>query len=256
MSPRILSATLAPTMGRQWLHAKRLVAGLKKGKTNSKMVREITLAAKIGGADPAMNARLYAAVEKAKSESVPKDAIQRAINKGAGVGDDKLTLEHIVYEGRAPHNVPVIIEVYTDNVQRTAPEIRVLFRKGQLANSGANKFVFDNVGLVEAHHPDANTDLETAAIEAGANEVQPLTHEQNDDIPKQAAGAKFICDRTEVATVSKWLSANGWTVITSEIGYIPKVISELTEEQQGEVGEFLHALDEHDDVHRVWAAVK
>ncbi len=243
-------------MGRQWLHAKRLVAGLKKGKTNTKLVREITLAARTGDPDPAMKARLFAAVEKAKKESVPKDAIQRAINKGAGIGDDKLTLEHVVYEGRAPHNVPVIIEVYTDNVQRTAPEIRVLFRKGQLASSGANKFVFDNVGLVEAHHPDADIDLEAAAIEAGANDVQPLTREQNDDIPKDASGAKFICERTEVATVSKWLAANGWTVITSEIGFVPKTLSELTDTQQEEVGEFLHALDEHDDVHRVWAAVK
>src|SRR3954471_458681 len=243
-------------MGRQWLHAKRLVAGLKKGKTNSKLVREITLAAKIGGADPAMNARLFASVEKAKKESVPKDAIQRAINKGAGIGDDKLTLEHVIYEGRAPHNVPVIVEVYTDNVQRTAPEIRVLFRKGQLASSGANKFVFNHVGLVEAHHPDANLDLEEAAIEAGANDVQPLTHEQEDAIPKDAAGAKFICAHNDVGTVTKWLSANGWTVITSEIGFIPKMLPELTEDQQQEVGEFLQALEENDDVYRVWAAVK
>ena len=243
-------------MGRQWLHAKRLVAGLKKAKTNTKLIREITLAARLGDSDPAMNPRLFAAVEKAKKESVPKDAIQRAINKGAGIGDDKVVMEHVVYEGRAPHNVPVIVEVYTDNLNRTAPEMRVLFRKGQLASSGANKFVFDSVGLVEAHHPDVNIDLEAAAIEAGANDVQPLTREQNDDIPKDTAGAKFICERTDVATVSKWLSANGWTVITAEIGYIPKIVPELTEAQQQEVGEFLHDLDEHDDVHRVWAAVK
>src|SRR3954447_21021405 len=211
-------------MGRQWLHAKRLVAGLKKGKTNSKLVREITLAARIGGADPAMNARLFASIEKAKKESVPKDAIQRAINKGAGVGDDKVTIEHVTYEGRAPHNVPVIVEVYTDNPNRTAPEIRVLFRKGQLASSGANKFVFENVGLVEAYHPDVNIDREAAAIEAGANEFAVLTREENDDIPAGAAGAKFICDRTEVANVSKWLAANGWTVVTSEIGFVPKVV--------------------------------
>jgi YebC/PmpR family DNA-binding regulatory protein len=243
-------------MGRQWLHAKRLVAGEKKAKTNTKLVREITLAARLGDPDPAMNARLFAAVEKAKKESVPKDAIQRAINKGAGIGEEKLVMEHVVYEGRAPHNVPVIVEVYTDNVNRTAPELRVLFRKGQLASSGANKFVFDHVGLVEAYHPDVKTDLEAAAIEAGANEVQPLTRDQNDDIPNDAAGAKFICERTDVATVSKWLSANGWTVITSEIGFIPKVFPELTATQQQEVGEFLHELDQHDDVHRVWAAVK
>ncbi len=243
-------------MGRQWLLAKRLVSGLKKSKTNTKLVREITIAARMGDSDPAMNARLFAAVEKAKKESVPKDAIQRAINKGAGIGEEKVVMEHVVYEGRAPHNVPVIVEVYTDNVNRTAPEIRVLFRKGQLASSGANKFVFENVGLVEAHHPDATTDLETAAIEAGANDVHPLTHEQNDGIPKDVAGAKFICERNDVGTVSKWLSANGWTVITSEIGFIPKMIPELTEAQQQEVGEFLQALDDHDDVHRVWAAVK
>ena len=243
-------------MGRQWLHAKRLVAGLKKGRTTGKLVREISVAAKMGGADPAMNARLFTAVEKAKKESVTKDAIQRAINKGAGIGGEKLIMEHVVYEGRAPHNVPVIVEVYTDNVNRTAPEIRVLFKKGQLATTGANKFLFDHVGLVEAHHPDANIDREGAAIEAGANEVEVLTHEQNDDIPKEAAGAKFICERTEVANVSKWLSANGWTVVTSELGYMPKQLPELTEAQHTDVGEFLQTLDDHDDVHRVWAAVK
>ena len=242
-------------MGRQWLHAKRLVAGLKKGRATSKLVREISVAAKMGGADPAMNARLFTAVEKAKKESVTKDAIQRAIHKGAGVGGEKMVMDYVVYEGRAPHNVPVIVEVYTDNVNRTAPEIRVLFKKGQLATSGANKFLFDHVGLVEAHHPDLNIDRETAAIEAGANEVEALTHEQTDDIPEAAAGAKFVCERTAVAEVSKWLAANGWTIVTSEIGYVPKQFPELTEAQRNEVGEFLHELDEHDDVHRVWAAV-
>ena len=243
-------------MGRQWLHAKRLVAGLKKGRANGKLVREISVAAKMGGADPAMNARLFTAVEKAKKESVTKDAIERAINKGAGIGAEKLVMEHVVYEGRAPHNVPIIIEVYTDNVNRTAPEIRVLFKKGQMATAGSNKFLFDHVGIVEAHHPEANIDRETAAIEAGANEFEPLTHEQNDDILAAASGAKFICERTAVSAVSKWLAANGWTVVTSEIGYVPKQLPELAPAQHEEVGEFLHALDEHDDVHRVWAAVK
>jgi transcriptional/translational regulatory protein YebC/TACO1 len=229
-------------MGRQWLHAKRLVAGLKKGRTTSKLVREISVAAKMGGHELDGNPRLFAAVEKAKKESVTKDAIQRAINKGAGIGGEKLVMDHILYEGRAPHNVPVIVEVYTDNVNRTAPEIRVLFKKGQLATTGANKFLFDHVGLVEAHHPDAAIDREAAAIEAGANEVEAVSPEENDDIPEGTAGAKFICDRTTVAGVSKWLAGHGWTVVTSEIGY--------------EVGEFLHSLDEHDDVHRVWAALK
>jgi YebC/PmpR family DNA-binding regulatory protein len=243
-------------MGRQWLHAKRLVAGLKKGRTTGKLVREISVAAKIGGADPTMNPRLFTAVEKAKRESVNREAIERAIKKGAGVGADKLVVEHVVFEGYAPHKVPVIVEIYTDNVNRTAPEVRMLFKKGQLGQSGSNKFLFDHVGLVEASHPDANTDREAAAIEAGANEVETLSHEQNDDIPSEAAGARFICDRGAVHTVSAWLGSHGWTVVTSEIGYVPKNFPELSETQRTEVGEFLQELDEHDDVQRVWAAVK
>ncbi|HEX4343714.1 MAG TPA: YebC/PmpR family DNA-binding transcriptional regulator [Verrucomicrobiae bacterium] len=243
-------------MGRQWLHAKRLVAGLKKGRTTSKVVREISVAAKMGGADPTMNARLATAVEKAKKDSVSRDVIERAIKKGAGIGDEKLVMEHVVFEGYAPHKVPVIVEIYTDNVNRTAPEIRVLFKKGQLGTAGSNKFLFDHVGLVEAYHPDANIDREGAAIEAGANEVETLSSEQNDDIPEGTAGARFICDRTTVATVSKWLSQNGWTVVTSELGYVPKNIPELTDAHRADVGEFLQTLDDHEDVHRVWAALK
>jgi YebC/PmpR family DNA-binding regulatory protein len=243
-------------MGRQWLHAKRLVAGLKKGRATGKLVREISVAAKMGGADPAMNARLFTAVEKAKKESVTKDAIQRAINKGAGIGGEKMVMDQVVYEGYAPHKVPVIVEVYTDNVNRTAPEIRVLFKKGQLGTTGSNKFLFDHVGIVEAFHSDANIDREAAAIEAGANDFEILSHEQNDDIPENAAGAKFICERAAVSEVSKWLLQNGWTIVTSEMGYIPKQFPELNDLQKNEVGEFLHTLDEHDDVHRVWAAMK
>jgi YebC/PmpR family DNA-binding regulatory protein len=243
-------------MGRQWLHAKRLVAGLKKGRATAKLVREISVAAKMGGPEPDMNPRLFAAVEKARRESVNREAIDRAIKKGAGIGSEKLVVEHIVFEGYAPHKVPVIVEVYTDNVNRTTPEIRMLFKKGQLGASGGNKFLFDHAGLVEAYHPDPKSDREAAAIEAGANEVEMLTAEQNDDIPDGAAGARFTCERAAVHAASKWLSANGWTVVTSELGYLPKNFPDLTESQRAEVGEFLQALEEHDDVHRVWAAVK
>ena len=243
-------------MGRQWLHAKRLVAGLKKGRTTGKLVREISVAAKMGGPDPAMNARLFTAVEKAKKESVTKDAIQRAINKGAGIGGEKLVMDHVVFEGYAPHKVAVIVEVYTDNVNRTAPEVRVLFKKGQLGTAGSNKFLFDHVGLVEAHHPDANIDREAAAIEAGANDFEPLTHAQNDDIPEGATGVRLLTERTAVHAVSQWLKQHGWQVVTSEIGYVAKQFPELDDTMRGAVGEFLQALEDHDDVQRVWAAVK
>jgi YebC/PmpR family DNA-binding regulatory protein len=243
-------------MGRQWLHAKRAVASLKKGRATGKLVREIMVAAKLGGADPDLNARLAAAVEKARKESVARDVIERAIKKGAGVGDDKLVMEHVVFEGYAPHKVPLLVEVLTDNPNRTAPEIRNLFKKGQLGAAGSNKFLFEHVGLVEAHHPDAAIDSEAAAIEAGANEVEPLTPEQNDDVPAGAAGARFIANRAAIHTVSKWLAQHGWTIVTSEPGYLPKNFPELNDTQRAEVGEFLQELEDHDDVHRVWAAVK
>src|SRR3954467_5128557 len=133
-------------MGRQWLHAKRANVNLKKGQTVGKLVKEITVAAKLGGPDASANARLFAAVEKARKASVTRDAIERAIKKGAGIGDDKLVLEHVVFEGYAPHKVPVIVEVYTDNHQRTAPEMRVLFKRGHLGSAGSNKFLFEHVG--------------------------------------------------------------------------------------------------------------
>ena len=243
-------------MGRQWLHAKRAIVNLKKGQVVGKLVKEMTVAAKLGGPDPAGNPRLFAAVEKARKASVTRDVIERAIAKGAGIGGDKSAMEHVVFEGYAPHKVPVIVEVYTDNHQRTAPEIRVLFRKGTLGGAGSNKFLFDHVGLIEAHHADLAIDREAAAIEAGANDVEPLTHEQNDDIPENRAGARFITDRTAVHAASTWLAQNGWEIVTSEIGYLAKSFPELDDAARAEVGEFLQALDDHDDVQRVWAAVK
>ncbi len=243
-------------MGRQWLLAKREVNAKKKSGITSKLVKEIAVAAKLGGAELDGNPRLFAAVEKARRESVSRDVIERAIKKGAGVGEEKMTMEHVVFEGYAPHKVALIVEVLTDNNNRTAPEIRVLFKKGQLGNPGSNKFLFEHVGLVEAHHPNASIELEDAAIEAGANEVEPLSHEQNDDIPVGVAGARFITGRTELHTVSQWLVKNGWAVVTSELGYVPKQCPELSDPQRHEVGEFLQTLDDHDDVHRVWAALK
>ena len=244
-------------MGRQWLHAKREVAGLRKGQATGKLVKEMMVAAKLGGGDVAGNPRLAAVVEKARKASVSRDVIERAIKKGAGIGGEKLEMEHVVFEGYAPHKVPLIVEILTDNNNRTAPEIRVLFKKGgQLGAPGSNKFLFDHVGLVEAHHAEATADIEAAAIEGGAQEVEPLTHSDNDDIPDGAVGARFVTERTELHAVSQWLTANGWKIVTSELGYVPKSFPELSDEERSDAGEFLQRLEDHDDVHRVWAAMK
>lgn len=243
-------------MGRQWLHAKRAIVNLKKGQVVGKLVKEISVAAKLGGADPAANARLFAVLEKARKANVTRDAIERAIAKGTGTGGDKMVMDHVVFEGYAPHKVPLIVEVYTDNHQRTTPEIRLIFRRGVLGGAASNKFLFDHVGIVEAYTTDAAVDLEGVAIEAGANDFSTLTHAQNDDIPADTTGAHFVTDRTAVHAVSTWLKAHGWHVITSEIGYVAKSYPELSDEHRAQVGEFLQELEDHDDVQRVWAAVK
>src|ERR1700759_1889680 len=150
-------------MGRQWLPAKRAIVNLKKGQTVGKLVKEITVAAKLGGGDPAGNARLAAALDKARKASVSRDVIERAIKKGAGIGGEKLVMDHVLFEGYAPHKVPIIIEVFTDNNNRTAPEIRGFFKKaGQLGTPGSNKFLFDHVGLAEAYSPKEGMDIEEA----------------------------------------------------------------------------------------------
>src|SRR4051795_6541815 len=192
------AARCAVLMGRQWLLAKREVASKRKSANTSKLVKEIAVAAKMGGPEPDGNARLFAAIEKARRESVSRDVIERAIKKGAGIGDEKMTMDHVIFEGYAPHKVPIVVESLTDNVNRTAPELRVLFKKGQLGVSGSNKFLFEHVGLAEAHHPDPSADIEGAAIEAGAQNVEPLTHAENDDIPEGSAGARFITERTDL----------------------------------------------------------
>src|SRR6266513_4643840 len=136
----------------------------------AKLVREIMVAAKLGGPDPDLNPRLTAAVEKAKKASVYKDTIERAIKKGAGLTDERISFELVTYEGFAPHKVPVVVECLTDNRNRTAPEIRHLFRTGSLGNPGSVAFFFNHLGVVEATHSNANRDAEGDAIEAGAQE--------------------------------------------------------------------------------------
>src|SRR5256712_6574372 len=115
-------------MGAQWKQAGREANAQKKGQMVAKVVRELMVAAKLGGADPERNPRLAAAVEKARKASVYRDTIERAIRKGSGQTDDKVAFELITYEGFAPHKVPVVVECLTDSRNRTAPELRNLFK--------------------------------------------------------------------------------------------------------------------------------
>jgi YebC/PmpR family DNA-binding regulatory protein len=240
-------------MGAQWKQAGREANAQKKGQMVVKLVREIMVAAKLGGADPELNARLSAAVEKARKASVYRDTIDRAIKKGAGLTDERINFELVTYEGFAPHKVPVIVECLTDNRNRTAPEIRNLFKAGQLGQPGSVGFFFNHVGVVEATHPDAGRDAESDAIEGGAQEVEPLEAEETSEGHK---GARFLTEIKDLDSVAKHLKKAGWNVIASEIRYVAKSFAELSESARKEVGDFLTSLDDHDDVHRVYATIK
>src|SRR5438445_13701984 len=165
-------------MGAQWKQAGREANAQKRGQMVVKLVREIMVAAKLGGADPELNARLAAAVEKARKSSVTRDTIERAIKKGAGLTDEKVVFELVTYEGFAPHKVPVVVECLTDNRNRTAPEIRNLFKAGSLGNPGSVAFFFNHLGVIEASHTEANRDAERDAIEADAQHFKPLEPEE------------------------------------------------------------------------------
>ena len=165
----------------------------------------------------------------------------------------KIEYELVTYEGFAPHKVPVIVECLTDNRNRTAPEIRRLFLAGSLGQPGSVSFFFNHLGVVEATHADASRDADTDAIESGAQEVEALDPE---DVPEGQKGARFITEIKDLDHVSKALKAAGWTVIASEIRYLAKNFPELSESARKQVGEFLTSLDDHDDVHRVYAALK
>ncbi len=227
-------------MGAQWKQKGRLAAADAKGRVFTKMAKEIMVAAK-GGADPDMNARLRLAIAAAKKASLPKDTLERAIKKGAGLLDENIVYETVTYEGFGPHKVPVIVECLTDNKNRTATNIRVLFRKGQLATSGAISWDFSHIGIVEAT-PPGPVDAETAAIEAGAQDVEPADE----------GSFRFYTDLTDLDSVNRALAAQGWTVTTAQPGWRPKNPVKLEAAALAEVEGFLQAIDEDDDVQNVY----
>lgn len=232
-------------MGAQWKAKHKEIAANVKGRVFGKLTKEIMVAAR-NGADPDMNPRLRLAVEQAKKASMPRDTLERAIKKGAGLLDEVVNYEKLTYEGFAPHNVPLIVECLTDNVNRTVSEIRVLFRKGQLGASGSVAWDFDHVGLIEARASTKDADAEVAAIEAGAQDFEPADEE---------AVALFITEPTDLDAVCKALPAFGFTVESAKIGYRPKNPVKLAGAELEEVEAFLSAIDDHDDVQNVYVGL-
>ncbi len=230
-------------MGAQWKQKGREAAGAQKGALFSRLAKEIIIAAKCGDPLPDNNPRLRAALENARRNSMTRDTIDRALKKGRGETDENIIYETVSYEGFCPHQVPIIVECLTDNRNRTAGDVRLLFRKGQLGLSGSVQWMFDRRGLIEASHEEA-MDPEEAAIEAGAQDLKP-----GED------GVEFICDPPDVDSVSRALQAMGWAVSSAELGWVAKNMVELDEQALAEVTAFVEGFDGNDDVHRIYVAL-
>jgi YebC/PmpR family DNA-binding regulatory protein len=234
-------------MGAQWKAKGKDLAANAKGRMFGKLAKDIMVAAR-NGADPAANSRLRMVMEQARKVSMPKDTLDRAIKKGAGLTGESVQFERVIYEGYAPHQVAVMVECLTDNVKRTAPEMRLLFRKGQLGTSGSVSWDFDHIGLIEAEPITPEADPEMAAIEAGAQDV-----EAGDE-----GSTVFITEPTELDLVSRALPAHGFNVLSAKLGYKPKNPvdpANLSPEALEEVEAFLSAIDDNDDVQNVYVGL-
>lgn len=235
-------------MGAQWKAKHKDLAANARGQLFGKLAKDIMIAAR-NGADPAANSRLRLVVEQARKVSMPKETLERAIKKGAGLTGEAVHFEHALYEGFAPHRVPVMVECLTDNVNRAASEMRVLFRKGQLGASGSVAWDFDHVGMIEAEPAVAGADPELAAIEAGAQDFDAA----DDGV------TTFLTDPTDLDLVSRALPSNGFSVLSAKLGYRPKNPinpASLSAEQLEEVEAFLAALDANEDVQHVFAGLQ
>ena len=235
-------------MGAQWKAKGKELAANARGRVFGKLAKEIMVAAR-SGADPASNARLRLVVEQARKVSMPKDTLERAIKKGAGLTGETVHFEHVIYEGFAPHQVAVMVECLTDNLNRTASEIRVIFRKGHLGTSGSVAWDFDHVGMIEAEPLAAGADPELAAIEAGA---------QDFEAGEEDGTTLFLTDHADLDLVSRALPAQGFTVLSAKLGYKAKNPinpSSLSARDLEEVEAFLASIDANDDVQNVFVGL-
>ncbi len=224
-------------------HKKALIDN-KRGKVWSKLSKAIIVAAKMGGGDPEMNLRLRYAINDAKSLSMPKDNIERAVKKGTGELDGG-NLDEVVYEGYGPNGVAIMCEILTDNRNRTAPEIRKIFElcDGKLGATGCVAWMFDRKGLILV--PKDQTDEESLmelALEAGADDVQL----NNEDY-------EITCDPEVFSEVSKAIDEAELKTEVREITRIPKETIDLDVSAARKVLKLIDQLDDHDDVQNVSA---
>jgi YebC/PmpR family DNA-binding regulatory protein len=221
-------------------------ADAKRGKLFSKLSRAIMVAAKEGGVDPGSNLALQNAIEKARSYSMPKDNIERAIAKGAGEGTDGAIFETVVYEGYGPEGVAVIVEALTDNRNRTASEVRHLFSKhgGNLGATGAVAWQFERRGVVLVGADGVDEDeLVLAAADAGADDVE-------------LDGTTFVVSASpdDLSSVRQALEGAGYSLESAGLSMVPKTTVAIADESTAkQVVRLVEGLEENDDVQDVYA---
>ncbi|MFH7245756.1 MAG: YebC/PmpR family DNA-binding transcriptional regulator [Spirulina sp.] len=236
----------------KWANIKRQKARVDavKGKVFAKMSREIIVAARLGGADPAGNFQLRTAIDKAKAAGVPNDNIDRAIAKGAGqLGADD-NYEAIRYEGYGPGGVAVLIEALTDNRNRTAADLRAAFskRNGNLGETGCVGWMFDQKGVVTVAHPGDEDALLEAALEGGAETYEMI------DLDEDTPGAEVFCAPADLELLDTALKAHGYTVQQSELRWIPSNTVVVSDPDQARLlMKLMEALEDLDDVQSVTA---
>ncbi len=218
----------------------------RRGKLFSKLSRAIIVAAKEGGGEPAANLALQNAIEKARSYSMPKDNIERAIARGAGSSAESNDFEQVTYEGYGPSGVALIVEALTDNRNRTASDVRHLFAKndGNLGGSGAVSWLFERRGVVLVPADGVDEDeLLLAAAEGGA-----------DDVSRDGSSFQVTSDADSLAAVREAIEQAGFAVDSAELTMVPKTTVEVSEESSAKkVLRLIDALEENDDVQDVYA---
>ncbi len=225
---------------------KKGAADAKRGKLFSKLARSIIVAAKEGGGDPANNLALQNAIEKARSYSMPKDNIERAIAKGAGEGTDGSSFETVVYEGYGPEGVAVLVEALTDNRNRTASEVRHLFTRhgGNLGAVGAVAWQFERRGIVLVDAVGIDEDeLVLAAADAGA-----------DDVDRDGSTFQVLAPPESLSVVRSVLEAAGFSVESAELSMVPKTTVAIGDEAVAKkVVRLVEGLEDNEDVQDVYA---
>lgn len=225
---------------------KKGAADAKRGKLFTKLSKAIIVAAKEGGPDPAGNLSLQNAIEKAKSYSMPKDTIERAIARGAGTDSDAASYETIVYEGYGPDGVAVLVEALTDNRNRTASDVRHIFSKhgGNLGTTGAVAWLFERRGIVLVDAEGADEDeLTLAAAEGGA-----------DDVERDGSVFQVSAAPDALTSVREAVEAAGFTVESAELTMIAKTTVEVADEGSAKkLIRLIEALEDNDDVQDVSA---